>query len=94
MDRGVELVEPHGFAATPGAGVRAEVDGRSVVVGNLELMRQDGIAVDDGLEGQAEAGATAVSVAVDGQRIGIITLTDAIKDVDADTPSAACTTTG
>jgi len=79
-EHGVELAEPEGFAAAPGAGVRATVDGRAVVLGNMELMHADHIDHDHELDKQADPGATLVSAAVDGTRIGILAVSDAIKD--------------
>ena len=77
---GLQLAEPHDFQAAPGSGVRATIDGHAVVVGNMALMHQDDIRHDHALDERAEPGATVISVAVDGARIGIIALTDAIKD--------------
>ena len=49
----------------------------------MALMHQDDIRHDHALDERAEPGATVISVAVDGARIGIIALTDAIKDTTA-----------
>ena len=80
QNAGLQLAEPHDFQAAPGSGVRATIDGHAVVVGNMALMHQDDIRHDHALDERAEPGATVISVAVDGARIGIIALTDAIKD--------------
>lgn len=57
-----------------GKGVKAEIDGKKVYVGNLSLMEQLGISVPDKtLQG------TAVYVAVDGQYQGCITVADTVK---------------
>ena len=77
---GLQLAEPDDFQAAPGSGVRATIDGHAVVVGNMSLMHQDDIRHDHALDRKAEPGATVISVAVDGARVGIIALTDAIKD--------------
>jgi Cu+-exporting ATPase len=76
----VELDEPEGFEAAPGAGVRATVDGHAILAGNPALLHQERVSGDDGLEDRADPDATVISVAVDGVRIGVIALTDAIKD--------------
>ncbi len=80
LEAGVELSEPVGFEALPGAGVRATIDGRPAVVGSLALLHTERIGHDNALEERAEPGATVISAAVDGERIGVIALTDAIKD--------------
>jgi Cu+-exporting ATPase len=79
-DAGVKSAEPQAFEAAPGAGVRATIDGHAVVAGNTDLLRGDGIGYDHALDEAADPDATVISVAVDGARIGIIALTDAIKD--------------
>src|SRR5262249_53330072 len=46
-DRGVKLAEPTGFEAFAGLGLRAEVDGRRILIGNRALLEQDRLAVGD-----------------------------------------------
>ncbi len=81
-ERGVALVEPVGFEAIPGHGLRARVDGRTVLVGNRKLMRDSGVELDGlgeraaSLEG---AGRTVVYAAVDGKAAGIIAIADALR---------------
>lgn len=81
--RGLVLSEPQGFKAEAGHGVHAEVDGRSVIVGNKRMFEARAIALG-GLESevsrlQSEA-KTAMLVAVDGQAAGIIAVADTVKD--------------
>ena len=81
--RGLILVEPTGFQAEAGHGVQAEVEGRSVVVGNVRMFQTRGIQLGD-LEAevarfQSEA-KTAMLVAVDGCAAGVIAVADTIKD--------------
>ena len=73
----------------PGAGVRAMIDGHAVVVGNMALMHEDRIPPRPRPGRAGRAGATVISVAVDGPRIGIIALTDAIKDTTGTRVDAA-----
>src|SRR5512147_2065347 len=66
--RGLSLAEAAGFQAEPGHGVQAEVEGRSVAVGNARMMQARGWSLN-GLESdvvrlQSEA-KTAMIVAVD-----------------------------
>ncbi len=58
-----------------GHGVKAIVDGRTVLAGNERLMRMEGIACGSGFE---EAG-TVVYVAVDGVYAGCIVISDVVK---------------
>ena len=81
-ERGAILSEPEGFRAITGLGLQAQVDGREVVVGNLKLMADRGIALD-GLEEQvaelAAQGNTPMFAAVDGRSAGIVSVADTIK---------------
>jgi Cu+-exporting ATPase len=81
--RGLKLVEPTGFIAEAGHGVQAEVEGRSVMVGNVRMFQARGIQLGK-LESevarlQSEA-KTAMLVAIDNQTAGIIAVADTIKD--------------
>ncbi len=81
--RGLALGQPEAFQAIAGHGIRAQVDGRVVLVGNLRLMGEQGIHLN-GLEAevarlQAEA-KTAILVAVDGAAAGVIAVADTIKE--------------
>jgi Cu+-exporting ATPase len=81
--RGMSLSEVAGFKAEPGHGVQAEVEGRSVAVGNVRMMETRGFALN-GLESevtrlQSEA-KTAMLVALDGKVEGVIAVADTVKD--------------
>jgi Cu+-exporting ATPase len=85
--RGLSLAEPAGFKAEAGQGVQAEVEGRSVIVGNKRMFESRGIPLG-GLESevarlQSEA-KTAMLVAVDGVAAGVIAVADTIKDGSKD----------
>lgn len=81
--RGLELAEAAGFEATPGQGVRAEVEGFNVAVGNLRMMKANGFTLN-GLDVEAERlqaeAKTSMLVAVDGQVRGVIAVADTLKD--------------
>ncbi|MCC6300437.1 MAG: copper-translocating P-type ATPase [Anaerolineales bacterium] len=81
--RGLSLAEPAGFAAEAGQGVQAEVERRSVAVGNVRMMNARNYPMN-GLESevarlQSEA-KTAMLVAVDGSVAGVIAVADTLKD--------------
>ena len=85
--RGLALVEPAGFKAEAGHGVQAEVEGRSVMVGNKRMFEARGISLGS-LESevsrlQSEA-KTAMLVAIDNVAAGIIAVADTIKDSSKD----------
>src|SRR2546427_3414706 len=81
--RGVELVKATDFESVTGKGVRATVDGRSVLVGNERFIQDASVAVD----GFAEAarrlstdGKTPMAVVVDSRLAGVIGVADTMKD--------------
>ncbi|MBE7432770.1 MAG: copper-translocating P-type ATPase [Anaerolineales bacterium] len=85
--RGLSLVEPAGFKAEAGHGVQAEVEGRSVMVGNKRMFEARGISLGN-LESevtrlQSEA-KTAMLVAIDNTAAGVIAVADTIKDSSKD----------
>ena len=85
--RGLSLAEVAGFKAEPGNGVQAEVEGRSVAVGNIRMMEAHSYSLN-GLTSevarlQSEA-KTAMLVAVNGKVEGVIAVADTIKDGSID----------
>ncbi len=81
--RGLSLAEPAGFKAEAGFGVQAEVEGRSVMVGNRRMFESRGIPLGS-LESEVERlqseAKTAMLVAVDGAAAGVIAVADTIKE--------------
>lgn len=84
--RTLMLADPQDFEAVTGQGVRARVEGRQVLVGNLTLMQANSVRLD-GLEATAERlqgeAKTAMWLAVDGQARGLIAVADTIKETSA-----------
>ncbi len=75
--------DPESFEPIPGMGVVASLDGESIAVGNSKLMA--GFEVDTGeLEGEAlklmEEGATVIYVARGSKLLGLIAVSDRIRD--------------
>jgi len=76
------------FEATSGKGVRGRVGGRDVVLGNLAMLRDAGVApgalagIADRLRGE---GKTAIFVAVDGAASAVLAVADPVKET---TPAA------
>ena len=73
-----------GFTAEPGYGVRAEVEGKKVLVGNIRMMEAAGIPMNgliaavERLQSEAK---TAMLVAVDQQVAGVIAVADTIRSI-------------
>ncbi|MEK7848343.1 MAG: heavy metal translocating P-type ATPase, partial [Chloroflexota bacterium] len=80
--RGMEVPDAQSFEAIPGHGVVARHGGWEVLLGNRKLMAERGIALGE-LLARAEAleneGKTAMFLAVDGHRRGIIAVADTLK---------------
>ncbi|WP_440657707.1 heavy metal translocating P-type ATPase [Ensifer adhaerens] len=71
-----------GFEAVPGKGIRGNVDGRRVALGNRQFFRDEGIAIaeaEQAMKPLEEEGKTAMLVAADGAAIGIIAVADTLK---------------
>ena len=74
------------FEQIPGEGVRARLDGREALAGNLRMMEQRGIVFVDGkarADALADNGATPLFFALDGKALGIIAVADTIKPTSA-----------
>ncbi|SEL26995.1 heavy metal translocating P-type ATPase [Haloferax larsenii] len=90
-ERGIELADPEDFENVPGHGVRATVEGRTVLVGNRKLLSDEGIdptPAEDALADLEEDGKTAMLVAVDGSLAGVVADADEIKESAADAVAA------
>jgi Cu+-exporting ATPase len=81
--RGLLLSEPLGFSAVVGHGVQAEVDARTLLVGNRRLMETQEIQTDhieSDLKQLEEDGNTAILVSINGKLAGVIGVADTIKE--------------
>jgi len=81
--RGIPLLEISAFKARSGKGVVAEVEGKTIVIGNQNLFKSHGIAfasyLDEITELEVQA-KTVILVAVKNKLAGIIGIIDTIKD--------------
>ena len=81
-DRGLTLPQVEEFQAVPGMGVKARVEGKTVLLGNLAFCLKEGIPTGELAEAQsrlAREGKTAVLLAVDGQPTGLLAAADTLK---------------
>ena len=90
-DKNMALAKPENFDSGSGIGVKGQVEGKQLALGNTTLMQQVGIAVDTVLQ-QAEAlrsdGASVMYLSVDGKLAGLLAVSDPVK---ASTPEALAT---
>ena len=81
-ERGVDLVKVDSFDSITGQGVRGQIDGREVALGNRALLDHLAVAPGD-LANQAEAlraeGETVMFVVIDQRAAGLIAIADRIK---------------
>ena len=85
--QGLALAKPEQFDSGSGIGVRGQVEGKALALGNTTLMDQLGVKVD-ALTAQAETlrgtGASVMHLAVDGQLAGLLAVSDPVKATSAD----------
>lgn len=83
QDRGIVLMQPTSFEAESGRGIRAIVDGKTVLVGSPRFIRDQGFALAAN-QGQIETlqaqARTVVLVLIDGVLGGLIGIADTVKE--------------
>jgi Cu+-exporting ATPase len=83
--RGIDLKPVQDFRAVTGKGVTGRVDGRSVALGNDEMLAEAGVHSSDleelaaGAEALRNQGQTVMLAAVDGRRAGLFAVADSVK---------------
>ncbi len=81
-EAGIGVTAPEDFASEPGKGISASVDGKKVVLGKIDFLKDRGIDVGsltqvaDGLQ---QRGQTVAAVAEDGKAAGLIGVADTLK---------------
>jgi P-type Cu+ transporter len=82
--RGAKRLDVDDFTSATGMGVTGSLAGNKVALGNARLMEQAGVEVPQNVRELAEkrsaTGETAILVAEAGRVIGVVTVTDPIKD--------------
>ena len=88
LDAGIELPASAGFQSLPGRGAEGMVGGEPALVGNHRLIEERGLCnaeIHSALEDLAASGRTAVLVARCGRPLGIIALSDRLRESGRDT---------
>jgi Cu+-exporting ATPase len=89
-ERSLTIIKPDEFEAVSGLGIKAVIDGKTVLVGNRRFMAER-ISEDEEVLGHADdlskQGMTALFCAVDGAMAGVMGVADRIKDEAADVVS-------
>jgi Cu+-exporting ATPase len=85
--RKLELAEVLAFEAIPGYGVSAKVESRSLLIGNLKLMKRENIGLgilEKRSETLADDGKTPMYIAIDGWAAGLVAVADTVKEDSAE----------
>ena len=81
---GEEPAPADSFQALPGRGLKAELDGRSILAGNRKLLEEAGAAIPPEAESRADAflsqGCTLIWLAADGAPVGFAALSDTVRE--------------
>lgn len=83
QDEGINFIEVKRFEAIPGYGLKAEQDGKEVLIGTRKLLRENNIEfnmVEKEMVRLEEDGKTAMLVSIAGLIAGIIAVADQVKD--------------
>ena len=85
--QGAQLAQANEFQMVPGRGVSAVVDGKVVLAGNPELLRDNNVHMEIPADAEKyiDQGCTVTYVAVDGVFAGFIALSDTLRKESADT---------
>lgn len=78
-----EIVAAKNFTAVPGKGLKADFEGKKVLIGNRKLMKDNSVDIEEKENSLAELetlGKTAMLIAIDGELSGIIAVADTIKE--------------
>ncbi|MEF8874147.1 MAG: heavy metal translocating P-type ATPase, partial [Candidatus Thermoplasmatota archaeon] len=81
-EKGLSLKDPDGFESVTGQGIKAEIDGKEVLVGTPDLLEEHGIEKSYGEEFESlqNEAKTSVYVAVEGEVLGVIGIADQLKE--------------
>ncbi len=80
--QGLPILPVEKFTSVTGKGVRGEIDGNPVMLGNVALLKESGItteALDDKANELRSIGQTVMFVAISGKLAGLISVADSIK---------------
>jgi len=90
-ERGLVLERPETFESSSGIGVRGRIAGRPVALGNAALMAEGGVrtqALAEPAETLRASGASVLMLAVGGKLVGLVAVSDRVKESAADALAA------
>lgn len=81
-DGNIQLKAIENFNAIPGHGIKVDIEGETILLGNLKLMKENSIDIGNLLEESdrlAEEGKTPMYIAINNELEGIIAVADTVK---------------
>ncbi|NLZ48009.1 MAG: copper-translocating P-type ATPase [Clostridiales bacterium] len=81
-EKGMNLLKGEGFNAIPGQGIKVNIEGKEVLLGNRKLMEERNVSLEDFEEISnklAEEGKTPMYAAIDNKLQGIVAVADTVK---------------
>ncbi len=80
-----EILPADNFKMLVGRGVTAVLNGKSILAGNLELLKENNISMGSGVDASKyyDRGSTVIYIAVDGALAGYIVLSDTLRNESA-----------
>lgn len=82
-NRGIAVVKADSFEALTGHGIKAEINGSAVLIGNRNLMKKNAVNIENiesSLKNLEKQGKTTVLISIDSKLAGAIAIADTIKD--------------
>lgn len=79
----LQLVQPESFEAVQGQGIKGQVNGKEILLGNKQLLENQGMdvsAMEEQVQELSALGKTVLFLAVDGAFAAIIAVADTLKD--------------
>lgn len=86
-NRQMELKTPENFESLTGRGIRAELEGRQILIGNERMLKEQNIELEElkkAADEIAQKGQTPMFVVADGELLGIISVADTIKSTSVE----------
>ncbi|MBI4490443.1 MAG: heavy metal translocating P-type ATPase [Deltaproteobacteria bacterium] len=81
--RGVDLKTAGDFQAVPGLGIRAALNGKTILAGNLRFLQEEGVDISTAQEKAARLESeakTVIGAAEEGKLAGLLTISDMVKE--------------
>lgn len=83
-ENNTDLFEIKDFSISPGKGIEATLDGKNILVGNLKIMKNVDIDINENIVNYSEEfskkGCTVIYMSIENQLIGYVALSDVVRE--------------